>query len=207
MFIDGKDIRYGIRTLLRNRGFAATALITLALGIGATTAMFSVVDAVLLRPLPYREPQRLVSFLDDLSRQGYPRARVSPPEYLEFKAQKRLFEDVAALNETAFNLSGKDRSARQLNGIFATYNLFSILRVNAIVGRTFLSEEDRPGANHVVLLSYRFWQSEFAGNHGIIGQTLRLNGEPIHRHRRDAAGILFPGKRFDGDWRAATQFD
>jgi predicted permease len=195
MFNIYKDLQYAIRTLVRNRGFAATALITLALGMGATTAMFSVVDAVLLRPLPYRDPQRLLSFFDDLSQQGYPRARVSPPEYLDFKAQKDLFRDVAAFNETAFNLSGNRSGARQLNGILTTYNLFSLLGTKPFLGRTFLPEEDRPGANHVVLLSYGFWQSEFAGNREIFGRTLRLDGEPYTVVGVMPPGFSFPDKR------------
>jgi putative ABC transport system permease protein len=165
------DIQYGIRTLLRNRGFAATALVTLALGIGATTAIFSVVEAVLLRPLPYRDPHRLVSFFEDLGKVGDPRARVSPPTYLDLKAEKQLFEDVAALNETALNLSGDSSGTKQLNGVLATYNPFSVLGVKPMLGRTFLAEEDRPGANHVALLSYALWQARFSGKPGIIGQT------------------------------------
>jgi putative ABC transport system permease protein len=186
-----KDIHYGIRTLLQNRGFAATALITLALGIGATTAIFSVVDAVLLRALPYRDPQRLVLFFEDLNRIGYPRARVSPPTYLDLKAQKQLFEDVAAVNETAFNLSGDSGNARQLNGALVTYNLFSALGVSPLLGRTFLPEEDRPGADHVALLSYALWRNRFAGSPAIIGQTLRLNAEPY-----TVIGVMPPGFSF-----------
>lgn len=173
-----KDIRFGVRALLRNPGFTAVALLTLALGIGATTAMFSVVDAVLLQPLPYRDPQRLVTFFEDLSQIGYPRARVSPPTYLDLKAQAQLFHDVAAVNESAFNLGGGGGGARQLNGILATYQLFSVLGAHPLLGRTFLPEEDRPGANHVVVLSYAFWQNGFGGSREIIGQTLRLNDEP-----------------------------
>jgi putative ABC transport system permease protein len=189
-----KDIRYGIRTLLRNRGFTAIALITLALGIGATTAIFSVVDAVLLRALPYREPQRLVVFFEDLSRLGYPRARVSPSTYLDLKKQKRVFEDVAALNETAFNLSGEDGGAKQLNGILATYNLFSVLGVKPMLGRTFLPEEDQPGANHVLVLSYALWRDRFAGKPEILGQSIRLNGEPYTVIGIMPAGFSFPDK-------------
>lgn len=191
MFIDMKDFRYGIRMLLRNRGFTAIALITLALGIGATTAMFSVIDAVLLRPLPYRDPGRLVLFFEDLTRVGYPRVRVSPPTYLDLKAQSRLFEDVAAVNETSFNLSGNNGGSRQLNGVLTTYNLFPVLGVKPALGRTFLPEEDRPGANHVVLLSYTFWRGRFAGNPGIIGRALRLNDESY-----TVIGVMPPGFSF-----------
>jgi putative ABC transport system permease protein len=186
-----KDVRYGIRNLLRDRGFTAIALMTLALGIGAATAMFRVLDAVLLRPLPYRDPGRLVSFFEDLGKLGYPRTRVSPPVYLDLKAQTRVFEDVAAVNETGFNLSGNTGGARQLNGALVTYNIFSILGAKPVRGTAFLPEEDRPGANHVVLLSYSLWQSEFAGNAGIIGQAIRLNDEPY-----TVKGIMPPGFSF-----------
>ena len=173
-----KDVRYGIRTLLRHRGFTAVALITLALGIGATSAMFSVVDAVLLQPLPYRDPRQLILFFTDVSRLGDPRARVSPATYLDLKAKKQIFEDVAAVNETAFNSNAGSGGARQLNGVLATWNLFPVLGVQPLLGRAFLLEDDRPGANHVVLLSYALWRDQFAGNPGIVGQALRLSGAP-----------------------------
>lgn len=189
-----KDIRYGIRTLLRNRGFTAIALITLALGIGATTAMFSVVAAVLLRPLPYRDPQRLVRFFEDLGQTGYPRAYVSPPTYMDLKAQESIFEDVAAVNETSFNLGGNDGGATQLNGVLATYNLFSVLGVKPLLGRTFLPQEDRPGANHVALLSYAMWRNRFAGDPGIIGRSLRLSGETYTVVGVMPAAFSFPDK-------------
>ncbi|HEX4227776.1 MAG TPA: ABC transporter permease [Bryobacteraceae bacterium] len=192
-----KDVRYGIRTLLRNRGFTAVALITLALGIGATAAMFSVVDAVLLRPLPYRDPGRLVLFFEDLSKLGDPRTRVSPPDYLDLKARKQLFEDVAAVNETSFNLGGNTGGAKQLNGALVTYNLFSVLGVQPLRGRTFLSSEDRPGESHVVLLSFQLWQNRFAGDPGIIGQSLQLNGEPYTVAGIMPAGFSFPDKEMN----------
>ncbi|HWF45911.1 MAG TPA: ABC transporter permease, partial [Bryobacteraceae bacterium] len=192
-----KDVRYGIRTLLRNRGFTAVALITLALGIGATAAMFSVVDAVLLRPLPYRDPSRLVLFFEDLSKLGNPRARVSPPNYLDLKTQKQLFADVAAVNETSFNLGGNTGSAKQLNGALVTYNLFSVLGVRPLLGRTFLPAEDRPGESHVVLLSFQLWRNRFAGDRGIIGRSLRLSGEPYTVVGIMPAGFSFPDKEIN----------
>ena len=191
------DIRYGIRTLFRNRGFTVIALITLALGIGATTAMFSVVDAVLLRVLPYRDPHRLVSFFEDSGQQGYPRARVSPPTYLDLKAQRAIFQDVAAVNETSFNLSGHNGSAIQLTGVLVTFNVFSLLGAKPLLGRTFLAEEDRPGANQVLLLSFPLWQNRFAGDSGIIGQTVRLNSEPYTVIGVMPPGFSFPDKEID----------
>ena len=189
-----KDASYAIRQLRKSPAFSMTALLTLALGIGVTTAIFSVVDTVLLRPLPYRDPHRLVSFFVDLSQHGYPRARVSQMEYLGFKAQKRLFQDVAAFNETAFNLNGNG-GAKQLDGILTTYNLFSVLGVSPLLGRTFLPEENRPGANHVVLMSYGFWQSEFGGNRKILGHTIWLNGESYTMIGVMPPGFVFPEKR------------
>ncbi|HTV54906.1 MAG TPA: ABC transporter permease, partial [Terriglobia bacterium] len=192
-FIDDlcKDLVIGLRRLRRNPGFTAAAVITLALGIGANTAIFSVVDAVLLRPLPYPDPAQLVRFFEDLSQKGYSRARVSPPTYLELKTQKRLFEDVAAVNETSFHRGVDNGGAERLNGALTTYNLFSVLGVRPLLGRTFLPEEDHPGSNHVALLSYAFWRDRFGGNPGIIGRSLRLNAEPY-----TVIGVMPPGFSF-----------
>jgi hypothetical protein len=121
-----QDLRFAARILRKSPAFTAVAVLTLTLGIGATTAIFSVVDAVLIRSLPYRDPQRLVSFFEDLGKLGYPRIRVSPPTYLDLKAQARVFEDVAAVNETGFNFSRDVGDARQLrrndenNGILSS---------------------------------------------------------------------------------------
>jgi putative ABC transport system permease protein len=186
-----QDLRFAARILRKSPVFTAVAVLTLTLGIGATTAIFSVVDAVLLRSLPYRDPQRLVSFFEDLSKLGYPRIRVSPPTYLDLKAQTRVFEDVAAVNETGFNFSRGTSGATQLSGALVTYNLFAVLGAEPLIGTTFLPEEDRPSANHVVLLSFSLWQSEFAGSERIIGQTIRLNDEPY-----TVKGIMRPGFSF-----------
>jgi len=171
------DVRYGARTLVRSPGFTIVAVLTLTLGIGATTAIFSVVNTVLLRPLPYHDPQRLVSFFEDLGRLGYPRTRISPTTYVDLRDQTQIFEDVAVVNETGFNLN-RSGSARQLAGVLATHNLFAVLGVNPIIGTAFSPEEDQPGRDHVLLLSYSFWRDEFAGSAGVVGQTIRLNGEP-----------------------------
>jgi len=187
----GQDLRHGARMLRKSPVFTAAAVLTLTLGIGATTAIFSVVDAVLLRPLPYRDPQRLVSFFEDLGEVGYPRTRVSPSTYLDLKAQTRVFEDVAAVNETGFNFSRDGSGARQLSGALVTYNLFAVLGSQPLIGTGFLPEEDRPGASHVVLLSFSLWQSEFAGSARIIGQTIRLNDEPY-----TVKGVMRPGFSF-----------
>jgi hypothetical protein len=133
-------------------------------------------------------------FFEDLTDVGDPRARVAPAIYLDLRAQKGLFVDVAALNETAFNLSGESGGARQLNGILTTYNLFSTLGVKPFLGRAFSPEEDRPGANHVALLSYVLWQNEFGGTPEIVCQSLRLNGEPYTVIGVMPKGFSFPDK-------------
>ena len=189
-----QDLRFGLRMLRKSPVFTTVAVLTLTLGIGATTAMFSVVDAVLLRSLPYRDSRRLVSFFEDLGKSGYPRIRVSPPTYLDLKAQTRVFEDVAAVNETGFNFSRDTTDARQLSGALVTYNLFAVLGAQPLIGTTFLAEEDRPGANHVALLSFSLWQSEFAGSERIIGQTIRLNDEPYTVKGVMPPGFSFPDK-------------
>jgi putative ABC transport system permease protein len=190
----GQDIRYGLRALRKSPGFALIAILTLTLGIGATTAIFSVVQAVLLRPLNYFEPERIVSFFEDQAGFGYPRTRVSPPPYLDLKAQTQIFQDVAAVNETGFNLGGGSEGARQLSGALVTYNLFNVLGRPPMIGTAFSPEEDRPGANHVVLLSFPLWKTEFAGKLDIVGQTIRLNDEPYTVKGVMPPGFSFPDK-------------
>ena len=149
-----QDLRYGLRLLSRSPGFTAIALLTLTLGIGATAAIFSVVDAVLLRPLPYRDPQHLVSVFEDISQSGFPRNTPAPGNYADWKAQTQIFEDVAAAGTGgrwhALNLT-QDTGAgpaepEKLESASLTRNLFAVLGVTPAVGRMFLPEEDRPGA-------------------------------------------------------------
>src|SRR5256884_7157126 len=186
-----QDLRFAARILRKSPVFTAVAVLTLTLGIGATTAIFSVVGGVVSRWLPERGSARLGSFFEGLGKLGYPRIRVSPPTYLDLKAQDRVFEDVAAVNETGFNFSRDAGDARQLSGALVTCNLFALLGAEPLIGTTFLPEEDRPGANHVVLLSFSLWQSEFAGSERIIGQTIRLNDEPY-----TVKGVMRPGFSF-----------
>jgi putative ABC transport system permease protein len=170
-----KALRYGARTFFRNPGFTAVALITLGLGIGATTAMFSVVDAVLLRSLPYHDPPRLVAIYDDRSRAGFPRTDFSPANYQDCRTQNHVFEGVAAIDENTFNLTGTTGDPRKLTGIMSTWDLFPLLGVQPLVGRTFSQEEDRPGNERVVLISYRLWLGRFAADPGIVGRGILLN--------------------------------
>jgi putative ABC transport system permease protein len=172
-----RDLKYGIRTLAQSPGFTLVALLTLMLGIGATSAIFSVVDAVLLRPLPYREPSRLVSIFEDLSQMGFAHNTPAPGNYTAWKTRSHVFEDVAAVRDQVYNLSGSGTEPKKLEGEAVTQNLFSVLGVRPVVGRVFSPEEDRPGAARVVLISHRLWKSAFGGDIRVVGTQIHLNGE------------------------------
>jgi predicted permease len=164
------DVRYGFRMLLKHRGFAFISILALALGIGANTAIFSVVNAVLFRPLPYKEPARLVTVLHE---GGKP---VAPANFLDWRAQNQVFESMAAAQIWNPTLTGQDQP-EQLHALQMTADMFSVLGVSPIAGRTFNAGEDQPGSEHVVVLSHRFWQRRFNGDKNIVGQRLTLDGE------------------------------
>ncbi|HEU4832836.1 MAG TPA: ABC transporter permease [Pyrinomonadaceae bacterium] len=171
-----KDIRYGIRGLLRRPGFTVIALITLALGIGANTAIFSVVNAVLLRPLPFHKPEELVIVWEDATFAGFPHNTPAPANYVDWKTQNQSFVDMAASHEDSFNLTG-DGEPERVASYSVTANFFPLLGVQPLLGRSFLEEEDRPGANKVVMLSYSLWQSRYGGDPNILNREILLNGE------------------------------
>ncbi len=169
-----KDIRYGIRNLLKHPGFTLVAVVTLALGIGANTAIFSVVNTVLLRPLPYEKPDQLVVPLETSS--GQP-IGTSYPNFVDWRNQNTVFENVAALRtRESFNLTGTGESER-LQGRLVSANFLATLGVKPIRGRDFLAEDDRPGAIPVVLLSHGLWQRRFGTDENILGKQLTLNGQ------------------------------
>ena len=171
-----QDIRYGLRGLWKRPGFTAVAVITLALGIGANAAIFSVVNAVLLRPLQFRDPERLAILWEDASFVGFPRNTPAPANYVDWKNQAQSFEDVAATHESSLNLTG-DGEPERVETRRITHNFFSLLGVQPLIGRGFLPEEDRPNANNVVVLSYPLWQSRYGGDRNILNRTILLNGE------------------------------
>ena len=172
-----QDLRYGIRLMRRAPGFAAAVTLTMALGLGATTAMFSVVYGVVLKPLPYREPDRLVNIWTVAFSRGLPRGFVAMANVYDFKARNHVFEDIAALRAVAnFNLTGEGEPER-LNGSRVSANLFPVLGVTALVGRTFTEVEDEIGHEHVAILSYGLWQRRFGGDPSVVGRTILLNGE------------------------------
>jgi putative ABC transport system permease protein len=173
-----KDIRYGFRLLLKKPGFSAVAALTLALGIGANTAIFSAVNAVLLRPLPYREPGRLVEIWETNLLKGWTDAPVAPANFYDWEQQNDVFEGMANYSPGPgnFALTGKDESER-LRGLRTSGNLFSVLGVEASLGRTFLPEETWKGKNEVVILSYGLWKRRFGEDPNIIGQMISLDGK------------------------------
>ena len=171
-----KDIRYGIRGLLKRPGFTVIALITLALGIGANTAIFSVVNAVLLRPLPFQKPEELVIVWEDATLVGFPHNTPAPANYVDWKTQNQSFVDMAASHEDSFNLTG-DGEPERVSAYTVTANFFPLLGVQPLLGRGFLEEEDRPGAHKVVMLSYSLWQSRYGGDRNVLNRDILLNGE------------------------------
>jgi putative ABC transport system permease protein len=171
-----KDIQYAVRSLLKRPAFAIIALITLALGIGANTAIFSVVNAVLLRPLPFQDPEQLVIVWEDATFAGFPRNTPAPANYVDWKTQNQSFTDMAASAETSFNLTG-DGEPERVQAFSVNANFFPLFGVQPLLGRGFLPEEDRPGANKVAVLSYSLWQSRYGGDRSIINRDIQLNGE------------------------------
>ena len=171
-----QDLRYAGRMQLKNPGFTIVAVIALALGIGANTAIFSVVNSVLLRPLPYKDPERLVMVWEDASKFGYPRDTPAVANFVDWRDQNTVFEGMAAIADKSFNLTGTGDPER-LEGRRVSANLFPLLGVDPQLGRTFTSAEDQPGSDKVVVLSYALWQRRFGGDNSIVGKPLSLNGE------------------------------
>src|SRR5436309_6528987 len=170
-----QDLRYGLRTLAKNPAFTSIAIVALALGIGANSAIFSVVDAVLLRPLPFKKPEQLVTLWENATHLGFPKNTPSPANFLDWQKQASAFTGMAAMVERSFNLTGVGEPER-LDGRRVSANLFELLGVPAVLGRTFVPDDDRPGT-HVVLLSYSLWQRRFGSDPSVLGRALTLYGE------------------------------
>ncbi len=170
-----QDTRYALRWLVRSPGFAVVAILSLGVGIGCNTAIFAVVDALLLRPLPVREPSRLVDIYTS-GADGDTYSTNSLPDLLDYRAQKQVFEDVAGYSPIFAGVSRGDR-ARLVLGEIVTANYFSTLGVRARLGRTFLPEDDAPDAERTVVLSNRYWQREFGAEPAAVGRTLRIRGQ------------------------------
>jgi putative ABC transport system permease protein len=170
-----QDLRYAIRMLLKNPGFAVVAVIALALGMGANTVIFSVVNTVLLRSLPYDDPDRLMIVKENKLPQ-FPEFSVSPGNFLDWQKQSNSFEKLAAIiNGAAYNLAAGDAEPERLRGARVSAGLFEMLGAKPVQGRTFLDEEDQPGRENVVILSGSLWKRRFGSDPNIIGQSITLS--------------------------------
>ena len=173
-----QDVKYGLRMLAKAPGFTAVAILTLALGIGANTAIFSVVDAVLLKPLPYKNPSALAIVWENNAKYGLRRNTVSPANYFDWQEQNSVFSAMAAFIDEPLNLTGTG-APEQVDVQVVTPNFFSVLGVNPMLGRAFSPEEDQRGKDNVVVLSYGIWKSQFAADLGVVGKSIRLNGDSV----------------------------
>lgn len=189
-----QDIRYGLRLLAKNLGFTAVAVITFGLGIGANSAIFSVVNAVLLKPLPYKDPDHLVMVWEQNPHRGWFENIVSSANFLDWRKQNHVFVDMAAFESSYFNLAGENKP-EEVAGERVTTNLFSVFGIQPFRGRLFMPEEEKRG-NAAVVLSYGLWQERFGADPGIVGKPVTVNGDRLR-----VVGILPAG--FSDDYSAS----
>lgn len=189
-----QDLRYGVRVLARSPVFTAVAVLSLALGVGANTAIFSIVNGLLLRPLPYPESERIVDVWHTPPKESFPgvdKFSVSPANYLDWKEQGHSFEQMAAIGYAGFSLSTGDDPVA-VTGAAVSADFFSVLRSQAARGRTFTRDEDQPGGDQAVVLSYGLWQRAFGADPHIIGRSLTLNSRSSTVVGVMPAGFQFP---------------
>ena len=174
-----KDIRYGIRTLVKSPGFALVTILTLGLGIGANTAIFSLISGVLLKPLPYANEDRLVLVRQSAPLGGRANSGVSVKEYYDYREQAKEFEELVEYHQMSFDLLKRGEPDRVQTGV-VSHNFFDVLGIRPILGRSFVKEDDLPGAEAVLILSYSYWQQKFSGDPNIVNQVFQMNDRP-HR--------------------------
>lgn len=187
-----QDLRYAGRSLRKYPGFSLAIILTAALGVGANATIFSVLDAVLLEPLPYKDPDRLVRLSENNLGQNQTETPVSVPTFQDWQQQQSSFEELSALELATFNLTGRGEPQRVAAARISA-NLVPVLGVSPAVGRNFLPEEEKPGSNKVVLLSDALWQKQFGGDRSIVNDTIQLNGES-----HTVVGVMPPGFQFTG---------
>ena len=185
------DLRFGLRMMVRNPVFTLIAVVTLALGIGANTAIFSVVDAVLLRPLPYPNADRLVFLWSTMHAHGVPMSGSAMPDYYGWRDHNKVFEGLSAFYYGDFNLATANEPPERIQGAYISSNLFQVLQISPAIGRLFSSEEEQFGRHRVVLLSDKLWQRRFKGSADVLGSSIRLAGETY-----TVAGVMPHGMPF-----------
>lgn len=186
-----QDAHLSLRLLRKSPGFVLFAILALALGLGANESIFSVVDSVLLRPLPFQHAGRLVEVWEDSSRIGFPMDTPAPANFVDWKRRNRVFADMAALKGDLYALTGAG-TPEQIEGSPVTANLFPLLGVSPILGRNFLPQEDQPGGAQVVLISYGLWERRFGGDRSVVGHEIWLNGQKYQIVGVMPRGITFP---------------
>src|SRR5258708_6893281 len=190
-----QDLRFAFRTLLKNRAFTTIAVLTLALGIGANTAIFSVVNAVLLRKLAFKSPEQLLMVWETNVAKGG-EIPSSFPNFLDIESAAEPVSDVGAFTDATFNLTGGDQPDR-VTGLRVSSGLFQLVGVEPLKGRTFSPDEDKPGTGNVLVLSYGLWQRRFGGNPNIVGQPVQLDGQSYN-----VIGIMPPDFKFPPSFTA-----
>jgi putative ABC transport system permease protein len=194
-----QDIRYAWRMLLKSPGFSSIAILTLTLGIGANTAVFSVVDAVLLHPLPYKNPDQLMLVSETLPMQGHDLVGVSAAEYLDYRERNRSFSETASFERDGFNLTGEGTPLR-INAALVSASAFPLLGVDAVLGRTFTEEEDRNGAEKVVVISRPLWEQHYGSDPHVLGKIIKLDEKPY-----TVIGVMPASFRFPFDSAPASE--
>jgi len=193
------ELRFARRSLAKTPAVTLVVLLTLALGIGANTAIFSVVDAVLLTPLPYPQPDRLVILIDTNPEAGFPRFSTSPPDYRDWREQSTSFEHMTAITRSSLSLTGAEGDPERLLATEVTGDFFQVFRVPPNQGHGFTEDDDRPGAPRVAVISHELWQGRFQGDPSILGRVLTLDDEP-----HTVVGVAEEGFQFPSDtdlWR------
>jgi hypothetical protein len=185
-----QDLRFGLRMLRKNPGFSFVAILTLALGIGANTAIFSVVNAILLRPLPYAEPEQLAQIYEANAQLNLARFDFSLPNFVDHRDQQTSFEQMAAYFRRDFNMTGAGEPER-VQAAVVSASFLPLLRVQPMLGRAFLTEEEMPGKHRVVVLSHSLWQRRFGANPQIINQSVMLGGNAF-----TVVGVMPPRFQF-----------
>lgn len=194
-----QDLRYGFRMLTKKPGFTIVAVLALALGIGANSAIFSVVNTVLLKPLPFKSPDQLMIVWEDGSRYGFPKDTPAPANFIDWRDQNQVFESMAAVDSKTLNLTGTGEPEK-IECKRLSANFFPMLGVEPILGRSFLPEEDQPGAARVVIMNYGLWQRRFGSDADIVGKTLTLDGQAY-----TVIGVMSKEFRFPDAFQASGE--
>src|SRR5579864_5322832 len=188
-----QDLQFALRTFRKNLGFTAAAVFALALGIGANSAMFSVIDGVLLRPLPFPRSERLVNVWESNLTRNIPKFGAAPANYNDWRVQNQVFAALGAYFQSTFNLASTEGEPERYLGASTDRGFFDVLEVSPVLGRIFTEEEEQLGRDGVVLLSYNLWRGRFGGDPKIIGQTFTLDGKP-----RMVIGVMPEGFQYPG---------